>query len=173
MKKLPNGERNFETSNIQHPTPNVRATRLGVIRCWMLDVGCWMLDVPVSFFTMNFLTELREGLIISWSAIRANKLRSVLTTLGIVIGIVTVTLMGTAIEGLNRSFMNSISSIGADVLYASRRSWFIQSHQEWVNAMKNPAISLADVDSQRDGGIFHRVDPLLMRLDKPTVTADV
>ena len=38
---------------------------------------------------MNFLTELREGLGISWDAIRANKLRSVLTTLGIVIGIVT------------------------------------------------------------------------------------
>ena len=95
---------------------------------------------------MNFFTELREGLSISWSAIRANKLRSVLPTLGIVIGIVTVTLMGTAIEGLNRSFMNSISSIGADVLYVSRHSWFIQSHQEWVNAAKNPRISLADVD---------------------------
>ena len=65
---------------------------------------------------MNFFTELREGLMISWSAIRANKMRSILTTLGIVIGIVTVTLMGTAIEGLNNSFMNSISSIGADVL---------------------------------------------------------
>ena len=75
---------------------------------------------------MNFFTELREGLLISWSAIRANKLRSVLTTLGIVIGIVTVTLMGTAIEGLNRSFMNSISSIGADVLYVDRYGWFLQ-----------------------------------------------
>src|SRR5471032_1930195 len=96
---------------------------------------------------MNFLTELREGLLISWSAIRANKLRSVLTTLGIVIGILTVTLMGTAIQGLNRSFMNSISSIGADVLYVDRRSWLIQSHQEWVNAMKNPAISFDDVDT--------------------------
>jgi putative ABC transport system permease protein len=96
---------------------------------------------------MNFLTELREGLLISWSAIRANKLRSVLTTLGIVIGIVTVTLMGTAIEGLNRSFMNSVSSIGADVLYVSQRNWIIQSQQEWINAMKNPAISFADVDA--------------------------
>ena len=59
---------------------------------------------------MNFATELREGLLISWSAIRANKLRSCLTTLGIVIGIVTVTLMGTAIGGLNQSFANSVST---------------------------------------------------------------
>ena len=71
---------------------------------------------------MNLLTELKEGLAISWSAIRANKMRSVLTTLGIVIGIVTVTLMGTAIEGLDRAFLKNVSSIGADVLYVSART---------------------------------------------------
>jgi putative ABC transport system permease protein len=91
---------------------------------------------------MNFFTELREGLMISWSAIRANKLRSILTTLGIVIGIVTVTLMGTAIEGLNNSFLNSISSIGADVLYVDRASWIIRSPQEWIESQKRPVISL-------------------------------
>jgi putative ABC transport system permease protein len=96
---------------------------------------------------MNFLVELREGLAISWSAIRANKLRSVLTTLGIIIGIVTVTLMAAAIEGMNRSFMNSISSIGADVLYVDQRGWFIRSHQEWIDAMKNPQITLAETES--------------------------
>ena len=94
---------------------------------------------------MNFLTELREGLLISWSAIRANKLRSVLTTLGIVIGIVTVTLMGTAIEGLNRAFENSISFIGGDVMYVDRGSW-MQSYEEWQNARKRPALSPADAD---------------------------
>ena len=43
--------------------------------------------------------DIREGLRIAFRAIRANKMRSVLTTLGIVIGIVSVTLMATAIEG--------------------------------------------------------------------------
>ena len=74
---------------------------------------------------MKFLAELKEGLSISWAAIRANKMRSVLTTLGIIIGIVTVTLMGTAIEGLNIAFLKSISSLGADVFYVStqRTAW--------------------------------------------------
>ena len=96
---------------------------------------------------MNFLTELREGLAISWSAILANKLRSVLTTLGIIIGVVTVTLMGTAIQGLNNSFMNSVSSIGADMLYVDRFGWFINSVQEWMKAMKNPKITLDESDT--------------------------
>ncbi len=80
---------------------------------------------------MKLLAELVEGLRIAFAAIRANKLRSTLTTLGVVIGVVTVTLMATAIEGLNRAFMESVSSIGADVLYVQRRDWIIRSHEEW------------------------------------------
>ena len=67
--------------------------------------------------------EFREGMIIAFNAIRANKMRSVLTALGIIIGIVSVSLMGTAIEGLNRAFNNSIASIGADVLYVQKWPW--------------------------------------------------
>lgn len=77
----------------------------------------------------DFVYELKEGLAISFQAIRANKMRSVLTTLGIVIGIVSVTLMGTAIEGLSRGFTDSISKIGADVLYVQKWPWF--GGDEW------------------------------------------
>jgi len=94
---------------------------------------------------MNFLTELKEGLAISWSAIAANKLRAALTTLGIVIGIVTVTLMATAIEGLNRAFRRSISALGPDVLYVDRFSWFINSHEEWAKSELRREITLDQV----------------------------
>jgi putative ABC transport system permease protein len=73
---------------------------------------------------MKFIfDEFKEGMAIAFAAIRANKMRSVLTMLGIIIGIVSVTLMGTAIEGLNRAFNKSISSIGADVLYIQKWPW--------------------------------------------------
>src|ERR1051325_389321 len=72
---------------------------------------------------MNVFSEIREGLTISWSAIRANKLRSTLTTLGIVIGIVTVSLMATAIQGLNQAFLRSISALGSDVFYIEKFPW--------------------------------------------------
>src|SRR5678815_2815160 len=92
---------------------------------------------------MNLFTELREGLAISWSAIRANKLRSVLTTLGIIIGIVTVTLMGTAIEGLNRAFIRSFSFIGADVLYVGTMPWAPGSEDDWLKMRKRRPITVA------------------------------
>jgi putative ABC transport system permease protein len=78
---------------------------------------------------MTIFSEFKEGLGVSLGAVRANKMRSALTTLGIVIGIVTVTLMGTAIEGLNRAFLKSISALGTDVLYIDRFAWF--SDDEW------------------------------------------
>ncbi len=75
--------------------------------------------------------EIKEGLAISFHAIRANKMRSVLTTLGIVIGIVSVTLMGTAIEGLSRAFNETVSKIGADVLYVQKFPWFDGGDNWW------------------------------------------
>jgi len=78
---------------------------------------------------MNFLNELKEGLIISFRAIRSNRMRSVLTTLGIVIGIVSVTLMSTAIEGINRAFDESAAAFGTDVLYVQRFPWV--SNEDW------------------------------------------
>ncbi len=90
---------------------------------------------------MNFLVELKEGMGIAWDAIRANKMRAVLTTLGIVIGIVTVTLMGAAINGLNGAFHKSISSMGADVLYLNRVNWLADSREDWLNQQKRPLIT--------------------------------
>ena len=79
---------------------------------------------------MTLLAEFKESVRIAWSALRANALRSVLTMLGVIIGVLTVTLMGTAITGLDIAFKKSVAGIGADVLFIQRFGWFI-SEQEW------------------------------------------
>ncbi len=56
----------------------------------------------------------------SLAAIRANKLRSVLTTVGIVIGVLTVIAMQTFIEGLNRNVNKELSVIGGDTFYVRK-----------------------------------------------------
>jgi putative ABC transport system permease protein len=85
---------------------------------------------------MKLLAEIREGLGISWDAVRANKMRSALATLGIIIGIVTVTLMGAAINGLDQAFIKSMSSLGADVFYVSQYNWFSGSYDDWLKTQK-------------------------------------
>lgn len=79
----------------------------------------------------NYLFELKEGLLISLRAIRANKVRSVLTTLGIIIGITAVVLMSTAITGINNSFQQGVSSLGSDNLYIDKWAWFNNDIPWW------------------------------------------
>ncbi|KAA3618754.1 MAG: peptide ABC transporter permease [Calditrichaeota bacterium] len=67
-----------------------------------------------------------EAIRIALQALLANKTRGILTTLGIIIGIVAVITTMTAANGLGNAFKDSISSIGSDVLYVSRFPWIIQ-----------------------------------------------
>jgi putative ABC transport system permease protein len=94
---------------------------------------------------VNVLSEFQEGAGIALDAIRAHKLRSVLTTLGIVIGVLTVTLMGTAIEGLNRAFRESVSVLGPDVLHVDRFSWFSGNRNSWMKEQNRPLITYAQI----------------------------
>ena len=112
---------------------------------------------------MNFFMEIIEGLGIAWDAIRANKMRSGLTTLGIIIGIVTVTLMGTAIDSMNRAFHKSISFIGADTLYVNRVGWVFNSDIDWQKMMHRHDITMEQVravEREMTGvlGVAPRVD---------------
>jgi putative ABC transport system permease protein len=50
----------------------------------------------------------------------ANKLRALLTTLGIVIGIVSVTAMFTTINGIERAFDRSVAMLGTNVVNVQR-----------------------------------------------------
>ena len=68
-------------------------------------------------------SELRESFRIATQQIAANRSRSILTTLGVIIGIVAVTLMGTAIRGIDIGFDRSMSGFGDDVLYVEQWPW--------------------------------------------------
>jgi putative ABC transport system permease protein len=72
-----------------------------------------------------------ESTKIAGQALWAHKLRSLLTTLGIVIGVVTVVGIISIIQGLNKGFVNQISSLGSDVLYIDRYPWMMDGQQWW------------------------------------------
>jgi putative ABC transport system permease protein len=77
------------------------------------------------------LYELSESVRIAFSQIYANKLRSALTALGVIIGIVAVTLMGTAILGIDAGVERSLAGFGDDVLYVTKWPW--RDTSDWWN----------------------------------------
>ncbi|MFI5236707.1 MAG: ABC transporter permease [Ignavibacteriales bacterium] len=90
------------------------------------------------------LFELKEGLLIAFRALRANKVRTSLTMLGIFIGITVVVLMSTAIKGINNSFQSGISALGSDVLYIDKWAWF--SNEDWWRLRNRRSIDMADYE---------------------------
>src|SRR4051794_18041418 len=111
---------------------------------------------------MTVFTEILEGARISWESLRENVLRSVLTTLGIVIGIVTVTLMATAMEALEGAFREAISFMGTDVLYVDQREWLIASSQRWDAAAKRAKITRAQAAAVENAMPAKGVAPTVM-----------
>jgi putative ABC transport system permease protein len=92
----------------------------------------------------NFIYELKEGLVISLRALRANKIRAALTTLGIFIGVTSVVLMSTAIKGIDGAFERGISAMGSDNLYIDKWAWF--SDDEWWKIRNRKNITLAEYE---------------------------
>lgn len=75
--------------------------------------------------------EFSEAIRIAAAQIRANTLRSSLTALGVIIGIVAVTLMGTAILGIDAGVERSLAGFGDDILYVTKWPW--RDVDDWWN----------------------------------------
>ena len=75
--------------------------------------------------------ELGESWKIAVAQMRSNMTRSTLTALGVIIGIVAVTLMGTAIGGISIGFDKSMAVLGDDVLYVTQWPW--KRVNDWWN----------------------------------------
>ena len=86
----------------------------------------------------RFLYEMCEAFRIAWMQIRANKMRSILTALGVIIGIIAVTLMGTAILGIDAGVEKSLAGFGDDVLYVTKWPWRDASNDWWVYRNRPP-----------------------------------
>jgi putative ABC transport system permease protein len=75
--------------------------------------------------------ELTESFRIAFGQIRVHKMRSLLTALGVIIGIIAVTLMGSAIGGIEIGFERSLAVIGDDILYVEKWPW--HNVDDWWN----------------------------------------
>src|SRR5258705_13329074 len=68
---------------------------------------------------MNFI-DVKESAFMAFDTVRANKLRSGLTILGVTVGVVTVMFMVSIIQGLNRSFASQLESLGSNTIFIAK-----------------------------------------------------
>ena len=95
---------------------------------------------------MQFL----EAVKIALESLRVNRLRSVLTLLGVVIGVTTVITVVAFISGMNNYVEGEVLDLGVDVFYITRTPDIIRSEDELIAVRQRKNLTRDDADAVRD-----------------------
>jgi putative ABC transport system permease protein len=90
-----------------------------------------------------------EAVRIALTSLRANKLRSLLTVLGILIGVSSVIAIVAITEGLDRYMSEKVLELGTRSFRLQRGPDIITNHEQWMAVMRRKRINLADLEAMR------------------------
>src|SRR4051795_10455340 len=91
-----------------------------------------------------------EAIRIALQSLWANKLRSVLTLLGVVIGVSSVIAVVTFVNGINAYVAEKVFNLGADVFIVSKQKNVITNIDDYMAGQKRKNLELADYEAVRD-----------------------
>ncbi len=91
-----------------------------------------------------------ETLKLSLDALRAHKLRSFLTLLGVILAVTTLVFVMSVIAGLNLYVAERVANLGANVFIVDRFG-IITSRDAFIKAQKRPLITMDDYARLRNG----------------------
>lgn len=102
-------------------------------------------------YAVLFLTLFRESLVFAFHALRVNRLRTVLSLLGITIGIFAIIAVFTAVDSMENKIRNSVQSLGENVVYVQKWPWTPEEGQEyaWWRYMNRPVPKVNEMDEIR------------------------
>src|SRR5262245_47596936 len=90
-----------------------------------------------------------EAVAIAVASLRANKLRSFLTVLGIVIGVSSVITVVAITEGLDRYMAERVLKLGSNTFNVQRFPNLPTSRQQWLEMQKRRKVTTADFEAVR------------------------
>lgn len=95
---------------------------------------------------MLFLKLLSESFILAFGAMAANRLRTVLSLLGITIGILAIISVFTVVDGMKDYVRNSVQSLGDDIIYVHKWPWEFGGDYPWWKYWQRPVPSVEDAE---------------------------
>src|SRR5437879_1870529 len=100
-----------------------------------------------SFATVLRIAALWESFRVAVASLRANKLRTALTLVGIVVGVTAVIAVVTIIKGLDKTVATTFSSQGSTVFTVSKRPRVITSREDFIKFNKRKDVTLDDAEA--------------------------
>ena len=86
-----------------------------------------------------------EGVSVGISAIRSNKMRSLLTMLGIIIGVAAVLAMIAIGDGAKEIVMQDAQKLGGANQFTMYRTWYKRENNRWIRVRSNEYMEYGDV----------------------------
>ena len=93
---------------------------------------------------------LREAFKLALQSLWGNKMRTILTLIGVVMGVASVIMVITMVNGANRYVATKLSGYGADVFQVSRMPSVIFSAQDYFRYQKRKILRIEDYDAVRE-----------------------
>ncbi len=93
---------------------------------------------------MIFVKLLKESFVFAYGSVLVNKLRTLLSLLGITIGIFAIISVFTIVDSLERNIRESIAQLGDDVVYVQKWPWAFGADYPWWVYMRRPVPDLRD-----------------------------
>ena len=93
------------------------------------------------------LTAIWEAFRVATASLRANKLRTALTLMGIVVGVAAVISVVTIIKGLNQTVAQTFSSQGSTVFTVSKNPQIIKSREEFIKSNRRKDVTHEDAEA--------------------------
>ncbi len=99
----------------------------------------------------------------AYLGLKANKLRSILTTLGIIIGVGTVISMVSIIDGMNKYVYSVLGDLGTKTVYVQKWQWIIMGGSRtkmrklWREVSRRRDLTMADVKAIEHLDVVDRV----------------
>ena len=93
---------------------------------------------------MIFLKLFRESFLFAFDALRQNRLRTMLSLLGVTIGIFTIIAVFSAVDTLRDNLQTSVDKLGSNSVYVEKWPWVGDSNFPWWKYMQRPVSKLKD-----------------------------
>lgn len=93
------------------------------------------------------LAAIWEAFLVATSSLRANKLRTLLTLMGIVVGVTAVIAVVTIIKGLDQTVAQTFSSQGSTVFTISKNPQIITSREDFIKFNKRKDVTRDDAEA--------------------------
>jgi putative ABC transport system permease protein len=95
--------------------------------------------------------QFTEAFKLALQSLWANKMRTVLTLIGVVMGVASVIMVITLVNGANKYVSTKLSGYGADVFTVTRMSSVIFTPEEYFKFQKRKIVRMEDYQAVRDG----------------------